>query len=137
MQPGLLAPPNFNIDGTQYVVAIFSDGTYALPTGAVSGVSSQPAKPGDEIVLYGVGFGPVTPGIPAGQLVGESNSLADFHISIGGMPCQVEYDGLAPNYTGLYQFNITVPQVASGNQPLTFTVDGLDGSQTLYVAVGS
>jgi uncharacterized protein (TIGR03437 family) len=53
------------------------------------------------------------------------------------MPCQVEYDGLAPNYTGLYQFNITVPQVASGNQPLTFTVDGLDGSQTLYVAVGS
>jgi len=137
VQPGLLAPPSFNINGTQYVVAIFADGTYVLPAGAVSGVSSHPAKPGDEIVLYGVGFGPVTPGIPAGQLVGEANSLADFHISIGGMPCQVEYDGLAPNYTGLYQFNITVPNVAAGNQPLTFTVNGTAGTQVLDIAVGN
>jgi uncharacterized protein (TIGR03437 family) len=68
VEPGLLAPPNFNINGTQYVAAIFSDGTFALPAGAISGVSSRPAKPGDEIVLYGVGFGPVTPDIPAGQL---------------------------------------------------------------------
>jgi uncharacterized protein (TIGR03437 family) len=72
--------------------------------------------PGDIIVIYGVGFGPVTPDIPAGQLVGEANSLAtDFHIFIGGMECGVQYDGLAPSYTGLYQFNIVVPTVASGN----------------------
>jgi len=93
--------------------------------------------PGDEIVLYGIGFGPVTPAIPAGQLVGEANSLADFQISIGGVPCKVEYDGLAPNYTGLYQFNITVPNVAAGNQPLTFNTDGVAGTQTLYIAVGN
>jgi hypothetical protein len=35
----------------------------------------QPAKPGDEIVLYCMGFGPVTPAIPAGQLVGEAPLL--------------------------------------------------------------
>jgi uncharacterized protein (TIGR03437 family) len=136
--PGLLAPPNFNIGGTQYVVAQFADQTYVLPTGAISGLTARPAKPGDTIVIYGVGFGPVTPDIPAGQLVGESNRLAtDFHISIGGTPCDVQYDGLAPNYTGLYQLNLIVPQVASGNQPLTFSVDGANGAQTLYVAIGN
>jgi len=137
VQPGLLAPPNFKVGGVQYVVATFADGTYVLPAAAVSGITSQPAKPGDEIVLYGIGFGPVSPSIPAGQLVAEANSLADFQISIGGMPCKVEYDGLAPNYTGLYQINLTVPDVAAGNQPLTFTVGGTAGTQTLYVAVGN
>ena len=137
VSPGLLAPPNFSVDGVQYAVAQFGDGTYVLPTGAISGLTSRPAVPGDIIVIYGVGFGPVTPDIPAGQLVGEANSLAtDFHISIGGVECQVQYDGLAPSYTGLYQFNIVVPTVASGNAPLTFTVDGVNGTQTLYVAIG-
>jgi uncharacterized protein (TIGR03437 family) len=138
VEPGLLAPPNFDIGGTQYVVALFPDYSYVLPAGAISGLSSSPAKSGDIIVLYGIGFGPVTPDIPAGQLVGEANSLAtDFHIFIGGVECPVQYDGLAPSYTGLYQFNIVVPNVAAGNQPLTLTVDGVNGAQTLYVAIGN
>lgn len=138
VEPGLLAPANFSIGGTQYVVALFADYSYALPTGAINGLASRPAKPGDTIVLYGIGFGPVSPAIPAGQLVQQANSLAfGFEISIGGVQCQIQYDGLAPNYTGLYQFNIVVPDVAAGNQPLTFTVDGVNGTQTLYVAVGN
>jgi uncharacterized protein (TIGR03437 family) len=137
VSPGLLAPPNFSVDAVQYAVAQFGDGTYVLPTGTISGLTSRPAVPGDIIVIYGVGFGPVTPDIPAGQLVGVANSLAtDFHIFIGGMECGVQYDGLAPSYTGLYQLNIVVPTIASGNQPLTFTVDGVNGTQTLYVAIG-
>jgi uncharacterized protein (TIGR03437 family) len=137
--PGLLAPPNFKINGTQYVVAQYADGTYVLPTGAISGLTSHPATSGDTIVIYGIGLGPVNPAIPAGQLVTVANSLADnFQISIGGVPCTVKYDGLAPNYTGLYQLNIVVPSgVPSGAAPLTLTVDGANGAQTLYVAVGS
>ena len=92
---------------------------------------------GDILVIYGIGFGPVTPSNPAGQLVQVANLLASgFQISIGGVQCQVQYDGLAPSYTGLYQFNIVVPDVTSGNQPLTFSVDGVSGTQTLYVEVG-
>jgi uncharacterized protein (TIGR03437 family) len=53
------------------------------------------------------------------------------------MPRKVEYDGLAPNYTGLYQFNITVLDVAPGNQPLAFTVNGTAGMQTLNIAVAN
>jgi uncharacterized protein (TIGR03437 family) len=135
--PGLLAPPNFSVGGVQYAVAQFGDGTYVLPTGAISGLTSRPAVPGDIIVIYGVGFGPVTPDIPAGQLVQFSNTLAySFQIFIGGVAAQAVYDGLAPNYTGLYQLNITVPNVAAGGaMPLTFTVDGVNGTQMLYIAM--
>lgn len=137
LQPGLLAPGSFDLNGIQYAVALFPDGTYVLPPGAISGLSSGPAKPGDTIVLYGVGFGPVTPGIPAGQIVQQSNTLASkFEVSIGGMPATVSYSGLAPNYVGLYQFNVVVPNIASSDAaPLTFTLDGIAGTQTLYIAV--
>jgi len=141
-QPGLLAPPNFNINGTQYVVAQFADGTYVLPTGAIPGLTSRPANPGDTIVIYGIGFGPVTPNIPPGQLVEEANTLSNtFTISFGGVPATtVPYDGLSPNYMGLYQFNVVVPNVAGGDAvPLTFTLGTppAAGTQTLAIAIGN
>ncbi len=65
VQPGLLAPPVFQINGNQYVVAVFppDGGTYVLPPGVTNAVPTRRAKPGDTIVLYGMGFGPVTPNI--------------------------------------------------------------------------
>jgi uncharacterized protein (TIGR03437 family) len=136
-EPGLLAPSSFNIGGIQYAVALFLDGTYALPANAITGISSRPARPGDTIVLYGVGFGPVTPDIPAGQIVQQQNMLAlPFAVSIGGVPATVSYDGLAPNYVGLYQFNVTLPAVPPGNAALTFTLGTTVGTQALNIAVG-
>jgi uncharacterized protein (TIGR03437 family) len=137
-QPGLLAPKQFNVNGTQYVAALFSDGkTYVAPPGAISGATSQRAKVGDTITLYGVGFGGVTPNSPAGDIVEQSNTLAlPLQISIGGSTAMVTYEGLAPNYVGLYQFNVVVPSVASGDRvPLTFNLGGSGGAQTLYIAV--
>jgi uncharacterized protein (TIGR03437 family) len=136
-EAGLLAPRNFNIGGVQYTVAIFTDGAYALPTGAIAGLNSRPAKPGDVLTLYGVGFGPVVPTIPAGQLVQQQSTLAlPLQLSIGGLPASLLYDGLAPDFTGLYQLNVTVPSAAPGNAALTFTLNGVSGTQTLYIATG-
>jgi uncharacterized protein (TIGR03437 family) len=139
IEPGLLAPSSFIIGGIQYAVALFLDGTYVLPEGAIAGITSRPAKPGDIIVLYGTGFGPVTPDIPAGQLVEQNNTLASsFQMSIGGVAVTVGYKGLAPDATGLYQFNITVPSLGlTGASPLTFAVGGVGGTQTLYIATGN
>jgi uncharacterized protein (TIGR03437 family) len=139
VQPGLLAPASFSINGTQYAAAFFADGTYVLPTGAIAGLSSRPAKAGDTIIFYGVGFGPVTPSLQAGQLVQQSNTLASgFQLSIGGIAATALYAGLAPNYTGLYQFNVTVPNATPGNAvPVTFTLAGANSTQTLNIAVSN
>jgi uncharacterized protein (TIGR03437 family) len=137
-QPGLLAPTSFIVGGTQYSAAIFSDGaTYAIPPGAIAGLASRRAQPGDTLTLYGIGFGSVAPSIPAGQVVSQSNTLAlALQVKIGGVAANVTYDGLAPSAVGLYQINVVVPSIPSSDAtPLTFTLGGASGTQTLYLAV--
>jgi uncharacterized protein (TIGR03437 family) len=138
-QPGLLAPSNFKIGGNQYVVAQHSDGTYVLPAGAIAGLSTRPAEIGETIVIYGVGFGSVTPNIPAGEIVAGDNHLSEsLQIKFGSTAAQMPlpYYGLAPNFVGLYQFDVVVPSVASSNLvPLSFTLGGTAGTQTLFTAV--
>lgn len=137
-QPGLLAPSSFKIGGIQYAAALFSDGqTYVLRVGAIAGIASRPAKAGDTITFYGIGFGAVTPNIPAGQVVQESNKLAaPLQVLFGQTEGTLTYDGLAPNSVGLYQFNVVVPAVASGAAvPVSFTLNGMPGTQTLYIAI--
>jgi uncharacterized protein (TIGR03437 family) len=139
IQPGLLAPPVFQLNGNQYIVALFGDGvTFVLPPGVTNAVPNRRAKPGDTILLYGIGFGPVTPNIPAGQIVEQLNSLTGFKVSFAGTPATVNYDGLGPNFVGLYQFNVVVPNIAAGDAvPLTFSVGAIGGSQSLVIAVGN
>jgi uncharacterized protein (TIGR03437 family) len=138
-QPGLFAPASFKVGGLQYAGAVFLDGvTFALPPGAVPGIASQRATPGQTIVLYGVGFGTVSPSIPAGQIETSANNMLSLplQVSIGGVQATVSFGGLAPNAVGLYQFNVTVPNIpASDKAALTFSLGGTSGSQTLYIAV--
>lgn len=139
VEPGLLAPASFNLSGTQYVVAEFTNGTYVLPPGAISGITSQRAKPGDTIVMYGIGFGSVTPTIPPGQIAEQSSALSlPLTVSIGGIPATVSYNGLTPSFVGLYQFNVVVPNVAANDKtPLTFSLNGVSGTQSLAIAIGN
>jgi uncharacterized protein (TIGR03437 family) len=138
VQPGLLAPAALNIGGKQYTEAIFPDGaTFALPAGAMPSGIARPARPGETIILYGIGFGAVTPDPGAGNIVANDNSLVfPFQVFIGGMPAAVSYAGLAPGMIGLYQFNVVVPEAAPGDAvPLTFSVGPSSGQQVLYTAV--
>jgi uncharacterized protein (TIGR03437 family) len=138
-QPGVLAPTSFVVGGKQYAAALFSDGTtFVAPPGAIPGVTSRQAKPGEVITIYGVGFGIVTPNIPAGQIVQQSNTVASpVSFQFGGTAATSNYSGLAPTQVGLYQFNVAVPSVANSDLvPLTFTFGGSAVStQTLYTAV--
>jgi uncharacterized protein (TIGR03437 family) len=137
-QPGLFAPQVINVGGVQYVGATLPDEvTYILPPAVVSGITSRQAHPGEMIYLYGVGFGPVTPNIPAGQIVQQDNALIEtMQVMFGQTPATLTYAGLAPNFIGLYLFKVTVPNVPTSNAvPLTFTLGGVSGTQTFYTAV--
>jgi uncharacterized protein (TIGR03437 family) len=132
-QAGLLT---LNVGGKTYVAGINSDGTYALPVNAISGVASRPSHVGETIMLYGVGFGPVNPSFPAGTIVTAQNQLSmPLQILIGGVQASLGYYGLAPSLTGLYQFNIVVPRVGANNaSALTFTLGTVKGAQSLLIA---
>ena len=137
LEPGLLAPPSFILNGTQNVVALFSGTlTYVLPVKLAGAVTAR-ARAGDNITLYGIGFGTVTPDTPAGQIVQQTNALQSaFKVFFGGTQATVTYAGFAPGYVGLYQFNVVVPNVAASDSvPLTFTLGGANGPQNLVIAV--
>lgn len=136
VQPGLLAPAVFKLAAGQYVAALFPDGvTFVLPP--LVGAPTARAKPGDTIVMYGVGFGPVTPDIPAGQIVTQANRLQlSFQATFAGIPATVAFAGLTGNFLGLYQFNIVVPNVPAGDAvPFAYTLNGVPGPQNLIVAI--
>ena len=141
VQPGLLAPAALKVGDKQYTEAIFPDGTtLALPAAVAAAMQGSPARaarPGETIVLYGVGFGTVTPDPGAGTIVANDNSLIlPFQIFFGGTPATVSYAGLAPGMIGLYQFNVVVPDTTPGDAvPLTFAVGVNPGEQILYTAV--
>lgn len=136
-QPGLLAPAQFNIGGKQYAAATFFDGTtFVLPVGAIPGYASRPAKAGETIIFYGVGFGGVTPNIPAGQVVQQNNSLASpVQFQIGSAAATATFAGLGSNAVGSYQFNVIVPAIpANAAATVTFTLGGTPTPQSLYIA---
>jgi uncharacterized protein (TIGR03437 family) len=141
VQPGLLAPASLKIGDRQYTEAIFADGTtLALPAAVATAMQGSPARApraGETIVLYGVGFGTVTPDPGAGNIVANDNSLTmPFQVFFGGKPATVSYAGLAPGMIGLYQFNVVVPETTPGDAvPLTFAVGPHAGQQVLYTAV--
>ncbi|HEX5228647.1 MAG TPA: IPT/TIG domain-containing protein [Bryobacteraceae bacterium] len=139
-KPGLLAASAFKVGGTQYVEALFPDGkTFALAPGAISGILSRLPKPGDTLTLYGIGFGQVNEGIPPGQIAqGQTELAAPFTISIGGSSATITYAGLAPGFVGLYQFDVVVPSIGATNSaPVTFSLGGQEGAQTLAMPIGN
>jgi uncharacterized protein (TIGR03437 family) len=139
LAPGFLAPSNYTANGTQYAVATFnSDGAYVLntATGATFGLNSRPAKPGDLIILYGIGFGDVTPSILPGVIVGASNTLVNpVTISFGSTNASIVYQGLAGSFVGLYEFYVTVPNVANGDYQINVTQSGTTVPQTMSLTV--
>jgi uncharacterized protein (TIGR03437 family) len=113
-----LAPAFFTLGGGAYVAALHAD--YSV-VGA-----SNPAKPGETILLYGTGFGPTTPPTPA--------PLANpVQIKIGGIAATVAFAGLVG--PGLYQFNVTVPSLPTGDAPVLATIEGVATQTGLAVAI--
>ena len=136
MMPGMLAPPSFVVGGKQYVAALYNDGiTFVGNTNLIPGVPFRPAKPGDSITAYGIGFGDVMPPIPPGVIVTQSNSIPNLTIQFGQTPAATTYAGLAPGFVGLYQFNITVPDVADGDYQIHVALGGVAVQQTMFLTV--
>ena len=132
--PGLLAPPAFKSANKQFVTALFPDATFVGPENLIPGALFRPAAAGERLVLYGIGFGPTNPVIPAGRIVTGAATLSNVEVKLGDKSATVEYAGLAGSFVGLYQFNIIVPAGVSGEVRLTVSVGGTPLVQELWIA---
>jgi uncharacterized protein (TIGR03437 family) len=140
--PALLAPSSFNVQGHQWVVAQHANGNYVGKAGLISGLTFSPAKPGETIVIYGIGFGPVmNPSVASGTITPSTNPLNTLVTTpvfrFNQTQATLPFDGLAPGYVGLYQFNVMVPNVSAGDMPLNVTVGSVTLNQNLYITVGN
>ncbi|HWE51070.1 MAG TPA: right-handed parallel beta-helix repeat-containing protein [Bryobacteraceae bacterium] len=117
-----LAPvsPAFSVLDAKHVAGIIlrSDGSGAFgpggaydivgPTGTSLGYRTVAARAGDVLELFGVGFGPTSPPVPAGQLFsGAADTANALQLVIGGTNVTPFFAGLSS--AGLYQINVIIP----------------------------
>jgi uncharacterized protein (TIGR03437 family) len=138
--PAILAPTSFSVGGKQFAVATFagtSAVTYVGATGSIAGITLRPAKPGETVTLYAIGCGTTDPAVAAGTIVsGLANIRGNVAVQFGTTPATIQYAGLAPGFVGLYQLNVTVPNLPAGDYPLNVTNNGTPVAQNLFLTVG-
>ena len=65
----------------------------------------------------------------------ERDTVTTPKILIGGTEAQVLCSGLSPQFVGLNQINVTVPQVKAGVLPLQISTGGVVSSDKVTIAV--
>jgi len=105
-----------------YIVAQHADNSYVT--------AAAPAKPGEVIILWGTGFGPANPAVPAGQVFSGANRLANtVTVLIGGQPAAVDFAGVVG--AGLVQINVHVPSsIGNGDAGVVASVGGVSTQTT-------
>ncbi len=102
--------------------------------------SASPAQRGSIIVLYGTGMGPVIPSVSSGQPGSAREPLNQTVekpiVLIGDKSARVLFSGLAPNFVGLYQFNVEIPADAPTGDSVPVIVGiGGRGTNTARLAI--
>jgi len=129
----LAVAPGLFMFTSRYPAAVHLDGTYAGPANLISGATTTPVHPGETLILFGTGFGATTPAISTGSVFSTPAPLAqNATATIGGMTVN------APGYLispGLYQFNVTIPQLSNGDAALTLSVAGQSTAAGVYLFI--
>lgn len=138
LSPTLLTVPSFQIGGKQYVVALTPDfASYIGRPNMIPGVAFVAPKPGDTVSIYALGLGPTNPATAAGVAAAQNSEVAlPLQVRIGGVEATVTFKGLLAGTIGLYQLNVVIPSIASGDQTIEVIIDGVKNEQGLTIVVG-
>src|ERR1019366_1602239 len=102
-------------------------GSLAAPTGSIPGLTTFPARAKDALIVYANGLGPVDSPPQTGNNSADKlrRTTTDLTVLIGNLASQVIFSGLSPQYVGVYQVNVFVPQASAGNAvPLQMQLGG-------------
>jgi uncharacterized protein (TIGR03437 family) len=92
----------------------------------------QPVQPGSLLTIYGTGFGPVhnqpATGSPATDLT--STTLNTPTVTIGGVPAEVTFSGLAPGLAGVCEVSVKLPDgvIFGPAVPVKLSIGGIDAN---------
>ena len=126
--------PGFFTIGASYAAALHADYTLVGKPGLIAGVTSTPAQPGETILIYGTGFGPTNPPLPCAQLITTPADLAtSVQVTLGGVAAPVAYSGMVGS--GLYQFNVTVPNVPNGDAAVVAQIGGVQTQTGVLITI--
>jgi len=135
-----MSPGVFSTASGQAIAINNTDGTLAAPADSIAGLTTHPANRGDAVIIYADGLGPVTPAVPDGQIAGANPLAVTVNmpiVTVGGVQAQVLFSGLTPQFVGVNQVNIIVPQTAptGGQVPLQIQVGGVTSAANVTMAV--
>lgn len=121
--------PSFFLLDSKHVAGIIlrANGAYDIigPTGTSLGYPTVAAKAGDSVALFGTGFGPTNPAVPAGQAFsGAAATTNPVTVRINNTSVPTTFAGLSG--AGVYQVNLTIPSgLGTGDVLLQASVGGV------------
>ena len=116
------------------VTAVALDGTLVGKVGLDPRVT-RAARPGEILLMYATGFGPTTPSAPSDLIFSGAPLVTNPpRITIGGKDASFAGNGnlVSP---GLYQFNVTIPDLPDGDQPIVATAGGATSAANVFLSV--
>ena len=116
------------------VTAVALDGTLVGKVGLDPRVS-RAARPGEIVQVFASGFGPTSPPAPSDTIFsGAPQVVNPPRITIGGREATFIGNGnlVLP---GLYQFNVTIPDLADGDHAIVAEAGGARSSATVFISV--
>ncbi len=97
--------------------------------------STNPAKPGEYLVMYLVGLGATNPSVPSGAATPYPPlhpTTVPVTVTVDSQPSNVLFAGLTPGFVGLYQIDFQIPPGASsGELEVDVTQNGVAANPTL------
>lgn len=136
------APRLLRLGIGDYGIVVNQDGTF--PIRSTPGVPSRPARAGDALVIYAIGLGPTSPAAGTGQAAPTSPlaQVPDTLVLFGstgittGVAVEPLFAGLTPNFVGLYQINVVVPEdPPRGERVPIRIVCGATASNSVEIAI--
>ncbi|MGH9659424.1 MAG: hypothetical protein ACRD96_12830, partial [Bryobacteraceae bacterium] len=116
------------------VTGVALDGTYVGKVGVDPRVT-RAARPGEIVQIFASGFGPTNPPAPSDRLfIGAPEVVTRPRITLGGREATFIGNGLLVG-PALYQFNVTIPDVADGDHAIIAETGGVRSSATVFLSV--
>jgi len=133
-----LSPSFFTWPGN-YASATHADLSPAAKARVFEGFPTLPARPGELIILWGNGFGPVSPPVPSGFLTPADvphTINTPLLVKIGGAAAEFVGGKLSPGEAGVYQIAVRVPASApNGDWPVVVEMGGVSSPPGVLLTI--